>query len=147
MRNSNTAVTCRSTRANVDGQLPVGHDDVPDSPFAVRALRLDHDMVLVEIVGALDIGTAPLVDRAGRSLVADLATEPGVYVRLDLSELTFCDTAGLDAISAAISALETTGAQVDVVGARRQVRRLLLFAADHCWLTNGSLAAAAGSAG
>lgn len=151
MRNSHTAVVRRTTGTDSDGprqqRLPVGHDAVPDPPFAVRALRLDHDMVVVEIVGALDIGTAPLVDRAADSLAVELATEPGVYVRVDLSGLMFCDTAGLDALSAAISTLEATRAQVDVVGARRQVRRLLLFAADHCWLTNGSLAAAAGSAG
>ncbi|HEY5334578.1 MAG TPA: STAS domain-containing protein [Mycobacteriales bacterium] len=127
--------------------IAVAHDDVPDPPFVVRALHLDDDMVVVEIVGGLDIGTAPLVDPAGDSLVADLAAESGMYVRIDLAGLTFCDTAGLDSLSAAIGALEATGAQVDVVGARRQVRRLLLFAADHCWLTNGSLAAAVGSAG
>lgn len=126
-------------------QLPklLARFEVPETPFLVRSLRLDHDVVIIDIAGELDIGSAPLLDEARHTIVAGLDTVPGAHVRVELAELTFCDTAGLDALSAAVAALEAVGAQVAVSGAGRQVRWLLAFAADHCWLSSGPLAAAA----
>lgn len=117
--------------------------EVPETPFLVRSVRLDHDVVIIDIAGELDIDSAPLLDEARHAIAVSLGAAAGAQVRIELAALAFCDTAGLDALSAAVAALEAIGAQVTVSGACRQVRRLLAFAADHCWLSSGPLAAAA----
>lgn len=96
---------------------------------------------VIEIIGGLDLSTAPALD----TLPVLPAVPPHVltHVEVDLCALTFCDTAGLRALDAAVAGLQAAGAQVTVVGARRQVRTLLMCAAEHCWLTAAPILAAA----
>lgn len=114
------------------------------APFRVRSCRIANDVLSVEIIGALDACTAPLRDQP-----LALGLEPSevpAHVEIDLQGLAFLDTCGLDVLSATVTGLEQAGAEVVVVGACHEVRKLLAFAAEHCWLTAGPILAAGASA-
>lgn len=105
--------------------------DVPS--FQVRVARVAHAAWTIEIIGCLDLATAPLLDTA-----LALRTVPPhlpLQIELDLQGVASLDAIGLDALHAVAADLETAGAQVTLVGGERQVRRLLQFADEQCWLT------------
>lgn len=114
------------------------------APFRVRSCRIANGVLSVELIGALDACTASLLDQT-----LALRIEPSevpAHVEVDLQGLAFLDTTGLDVLSATVTGLEQAGAEVVVVGARHAVRKLLAFAAEHCWLTAGPILAAGTSA-
>lgn len=121
-----------------DPRLPEGGEP----PFQVCAARGAGGPLIVRIIGGLDMWTAPLFDADVATMSASASASGVRTVEIDLTDLTFLDTAGLDALHAAVAGLEAGGAQVTVGGARREVRRLLRFAAEHCWLADGPLLAA-----
>ena len=74
----------------------------------------DDDGVTIQVEGEIDLATAPLLD-------ATLAGVEGARVEVDLSEMTFCDAAGLRVLELARGHL---GARLRVTGASPFVRRL-----------------------
>jgi anti-anti-sigma regulatory factor len=60
-------------------------------------------------------------------------------VVLDLSRLSFLDTAGQSALDDARLALRSTGARVCMVEAQPHVGRLLAYAAEAGWLAQDAL--------
>lgn len=115
---------------------------MPVTPFEVRLNWLADDVLTIKAFGDLDLYTATLFDAALTQVLADVSAEPGMYVQVDLAGLSFCDSAGLDCLNAAVAALETAGAQLGVLGARGHVGWLLSFAAERGWLTSRLLATA-----
>jgi anti-sigma B factor antagonist len=75
----------------------------------------------IVVAGEVDLATAPLIGEALREL--DPA-EP-LHVRLDLSAVSFCDAAGLNAFLAGDRLLRATGGQLTLIRPSPQVRRLL----------------------
>ena len=70
-------------------------------------------------VGALDASTAPHL----REAMALMTSVPRIVI--DLSEVSFIDSAGLAALVNGIRRVRETGGQVAVCSARRQVSRAL----------------------
>jgi anti-sigma B factor antagonist len=88
-------------------------------------LRVEHevtaDAVVVRVIGELDVSTAPIVE----AKIATLRpfTAP---LSLDVRDLTFVDSSGLRAMTAARrSALEDTARPVTLVGCGPALRSLL----------------------
>jgi anti-sigma B factor antagonist len=67
--------------------------------FTITARRVDHDVVLVEIVGDLDMHTVPQATAFLTQLTAALPR----HLILDLSEVTFLASAGIALLIAAQS--------------------------------------------
>ncbi|MGH3745492.1 MAG: sodium-independent anion transporter [Mycobacteriales bacterium] len=103
----------------------------------MRSYRIAAGVLVLELLGGLDLDTAPLLEGAVASRVGPLDSPS--HVEVDLEGLTFLDTSGLDALQAAVASLESAGVTVTVAGARRQVRRLLGIAAAHGWLASGPM--------
>ena len=77
--------------------------------------------VRLEVAGELDLATAPaLLDRV-RAAVAE---HPAAIV-LDLADLAFCDSSGINALIDAQTYAAGTGIPLRVVNARRVTRRAL----------------------
>jgi anti-sigma B factor antagonist len=74
-------------------------EEVVDDGFRIGARRVDHDVVLVELTGDLDIQTVP---QAKAFLAQVTATTPRHLV-LDLSGLTFLASSGIGLLIAAQS--------------------------------------------
>jgi anti-anti-sigma factor len=97
----------------------------------------DH-IVRVQVVGELDIATAPalsaeLVDVArGHALRASWAAQP--TIELDLAGLTFLDSSGLVALSDSYHALRELGCGLCLTDPQPEVLRLLDCAISHGWL-------------
>jgi anti-anti-sigma factor len=73
-----------------------------------------HDGVTIHVQGEIDLATAPLLATA-------LADADGHRVQVDLSEMTFCDAAGLRELALAHQRL---GTRLHVTGAGPLLRRL-----------------------
>ncbi|MFE2472637.1 STAS domain-containing protein [Streptomyces mirabilis] len=82
---------------------------------------LYENATLLQVVGELDMATAPLVDQA---VAACLAEQPQ-HVYLDLSRLEFCDRTGLGALLRARHRARAQGAMVHLISIHRQLRRSL----------------------
>ena len=79
-----------------------------------RAIRL-------RVVGEIDMSTAPTFEEA---LSSALDEEPE-RLMIDLSELNFMDSSGLNALVRARNAMDDTGIELVISGVSDQVRRLL----------------------
>ena len=112
-----------------------------EAPFQVRSTRRADGRLVVRIIGGLDIGTAVLFDAAMTTISAAETDTAHAPVTFDLSELTFLDTAGFDALFAATGALSCAGTAVSLVGTRPPVQWLIDFAAAHGWLPRALAAA------
>jgi anti-anti-sigma factor len=111
----------------------------PPAPFAVTVEEAHGQVqvqVRVHVVGELDAWTAPsLVDAL--TAVTDPAGIPAQslhQVELDLSQLSFLDTAGLSALSDSRLALQAVGWRLHLVRAQPNVSRLLAYAVESGWL-------------
>jgi anti-sigma B factor antagonist len=97
--------------------------------------------VRVQVVGELDVCTGPTLThalgvlRTGTAIPAQ--RRPDVVV--DLSGLTFLDTAGLSALADARLVLRTAGSGFRLVRPQPQVGRLLTYAAAAGWLARDAL--------
>jgi anti-anti-sigma factor len=109
----------------------------PPAPFAVTVEEAHGQVqVRVRVVGELDAWTAPSLVEA-LTAVADPAGVPAQSlheVELDLSQLSFLDTAGLSALSDSRLALQAAGWRFHLVRAQPNVSRLLAYAVESGWL-------------
>jgi anti-sigma B factor antagonist len=101
----------------IEGQEFPGFATVP----LTATVSPDTTVVVVQLSGELDLAAENALDT-----VADrvLATAPG-NVRLDLTDVTFCDARGLAAILSVRARLAAHQRQLTVTGAPPAVRRLL----------------------
>jgi anti-anti-sigma factor len=72
--------------------------------FSIHALPREGPVVRVRVTGAVDLRTAPELERA-----LARALEPAVGLRLDLSAVWFIDSTGVRAIAAAAQKARSSG--------------------------------------
>jgi anti-sigma B factor antagonist len=84
------------------------------------------DATVIALDGELDLASAPdLADVAARRLADRTASDVPVNLILDLSKLTFCDSAGLRVFVRYRSELEATGGRFVLAAPQAIVRRVL----------------------
>jgi anti-anti-sigma factor len=93
-------------------------------PFSVT-VSADSDRVVVAFRGELDLSG---VDRA-RQAIAEAETTPAPLLVLDLSELDFIDSTGLEVMLRAARRVSDSGRRLIVQRPSRYVRRLLQMTA------------------
>ncbi|MEU3743076.1 STAS domain-containing protein [Streptomyces sp. NPDC032198] len=107
-------------------------------PFTSQAV-VRSGIARVTLVGELDLDTAPFV----REAVAECLAKQPTSLCLDLTGISFCDCAGLNALlTVRISALEA-GVDLYVEGAGTQVARLLFLIGADDIFTEGNTPAKA----
>lgn len=74
-------------------------------PFAIRIAAAPDGSVRVKVTGELDLSTSPELDAALRREIGE-----GKRVVLDLSEIAFIDSTGLNALISALRASDSNGA-------------------------------------
>lgn len=87
--------------------------------------------VTVRLSGEVDVASAPLVEHTVRIVRA----ARGHHVRLDLSAVSFCDCAGLNAFIASDRLLRAAGGRLTISRLSGPVRRLLRLTKMHDVLT------------
>jgi anti-sigma B factor antagonist len=87
-------------------------EEVVDDGFRISARRVDHDVVLVEVVGELDIQTVP---QAKAFLTQVTAPRPRHLV-LDLSSLTFLASSGIGLLIGVLSGEEGIHGRLHLLG-------------------------------
>ena len=87
-------------------------EEVVEDGFRIGARRVDHDVVLVELMGDLDIQTVP---QAKAFLTRVTATTPRHLV-LDLTGLTFLASSGIGLLIAAQSGDEGIHGRLHLLG-------------------------------
>lgn len=92
------------------------------APFAIDVEATDApEHVVVRPTGEIDIATGPVLEAKVEALV-----EAGVrQCAIDLSGVEFIDSAGLQMVLAARSALRRVGGEVSLLGASPSVERIL----------------------
>ena len=73
-------------------------------PFAISSAPVADETVRVQVQGELDMSTSPQLDQLLRREVA-----AGKRVVVDLSEITFIDSSGLNALIGALRVAESNG--------------------------------------
>ncbi len=89
-----------------------------DEPFAIEVSLVADDVQLVAISGELDFGEAPELARVLEQLRDDGAR----WFVLDLAELTFIDSSGINSLVVAARATAASGGSLIVTGARQHVQ-------------------------
>jgi anti-sigma B factor antagonist len=100
-------------------EIPRRGSLMPSTVFTVQDVQSEERHTLV-LSGELDIATAPELEEA----IAGVCENGESAVVLDLSELTFMDSTGLQAILAADRLCEKRGHDFWLTGVRGAVRRL-----------------------
>ncbi len=95
-------------------------------PFEVRKETLDGGVEAIEVLGELDMNTAPELERALEEAIAD----PGAAVMLDLCDCEFIDSTGIALIVRSWQRLDRDGGdggrgRLVLCSHNHQVRRLL----------------------
>jgi anti-sigma B factor antagonist len=95
---------------------------IDDAPVTFSVTREDRDDVTVLLVaGELDMSTAPqLSDRVDEALA-----DGRKRLRVDLTDLTFCDSTGMSAFVRGHYRCEEAGGWLRLTGARGTVARVL----------------------
>ncbi|MFD5142433.1 STAS domain-containing protein [Streptomyces sp. NPDC058401] len=93
-------------------------DRVPPAEVGVQGQQ-----VIVSVGGEMDIDRTPLLQEALHTLITQPDCPPEVV--LDLTDLTFCDSSGLNTILQARLTAEEHGRRVILHAPSRQVTRLL----------------------
>ncbi|MER5757661.1 STAS domain-containing protein [Streptomyces sp. NPDC002082] len=83
----------------------------------------DDQQVIVHVGGEMDIDRAPLLQEALRTLITQSDCPPDVVI--DLTELAFCDSSGLNALLQARLTAEEHGRRIALHAPNRQIRKLL----------------------
>jgi stage II sporulation protein AA (anti-sigma F factor antagonist) len=91
-----------------------------EEPFAIDVSRVGDDVQLVAITGELDFSEAPELARTLQQLREDGAR----WFVLDLAELTFIDSSGINSLVIAARATASVGGSLIVTGARQHVQRV-----------------------
>ena len=89
--------------------------------FTVTYVLLDGDGACLRLAGELDLSTAPELNAA----IDRLTAEGERHLLLDLSELTFCDSAGIAAFVRGDNRAAADGGWLRVTGATGRVARVL----------------------
>ena len=100
---------------------PSSDPECADQPpgFSCVSCAEGTGVVRVTLTGELDVATAPQLGHALEEIA-----EPAALVVLDLSELTFMDSSGLQVILSARARLADAGRRFALVPGRRQVQRM-----------------------
>jgi anti-anti-sigma factor len=98
----------------------IAGDAVSQQELRVHTL-VEDDTCCVRPRGALDIATAPLLEDA----LMRAEAEPVSLVELDLSELTFMDSAGIHVLLQAADRARANSNRLRIVSPTRQITRLL----------------------
>ncbi|MGW2836012.1 STAS domain-containing protein [Streptomyces sp. NPDC001286] len=77
--------------------------------------------VVLRVTGELDVATAPLLDEA----VAACLAQPTRFFYADLSQLTFCDATGFQALQRMTRAVHAGHATFHLLGIHPNLRRAL----------------------
>jgi stage II sporulation protein AA (anti-sigma F factor antagonist) len=91
-----------------------------EEPFAIDVTPVGDDVQLVAITGELDFGEAPELARTLEQLRDDGAR----WFVLDLAELTFIDSSGINSLVVAARATAAAGGSLIVTRARQHVQRV-----------------------
>jgi anti-anti-sigma factor len=115
----------RLVRKDLDRQAGTRAAPAP-APFDVR--RVDHPLGLVLVLGGdLDMATVPLLQEH-----LDRAMCSGAAVVIDLAEVGFIDSSGVEALVRAEQQLRASGGQLVLLGASQAVYRVFALAGvDH----------------
>jgi anti-anti-sigma factor len=92
----------------------------PDLLTVLRETADGGRAVRLRVVGEIDMSTVPTFEKA---LSSALDEEPD-RLMIDLSEVNFMDSSGLNALVRARNVMEDTGVQLVISGVSDQVRRL-----------------------
>jgi anti-sigma B factor antagonist len=98
--------------------------DRDDSPVSTLNVDIDGDTATMSIGGEVDLLRAPAIATALRDL---LATEGVQRVLLDLQEVSFMDSTGIQVLVAALHDATATGLTVTMTAVSAPVRRLLVL--------------------
>lgn len=88
---------------------------------SVRELAVEGPGVLVSFVGEIDLGTAPTL---GETILRETLEVPAVV--LDLSAVTFLDSAGVRLLDSLVGAYEGRGSEIRLVAPEHGVARFTL---------------------
>lgn len=89
-------------------------------PFAIRLAPVSEGSVRVQVQGELDLSTSPAFDKAVRQEL-----DAGRKVIIDLSEIAFIDSTGLNALITAMRTSDSNGGELAVSPTLpEQVRRV-----------------------
>ncbi|MEU9110119.1 STAS domain-containing protein [Streptomyces xanthophaeus] len=103
-------------------------DDEQDPTPAIEVEKQEQQ-VIVHVGGEMDIDRAPLLQEALRTLITQPDCPPDVV--LDLTELTFCDSSGLNALlQARLTAVEHNR-RIILHAPNQQVTKLLHLTGAH----------------
>jgi stage II sporulation protein AA (anti-sigma F factor antagonist) len=94
--------------------------DTPEEPFAIEVSRVGDDVDVVAITGELDFSEAPAFART----LEQLRDGGSRWFVLDLAELTFIDSSGINALVIASKATAASGGAFVVSSARQHVQRV-----------------------
>jgi stage II sporulation protein AA (anti-sigma F factor antagonist) len=89
-------------------------------PFSLEVSRVADDVELVAIGGELDFGQASELSQA----LAQRRADGGRWFVLDLAELTFIDSSGINVLVVAAKATAELGGALVVASARQHVQRV-----------------------
>jgi anti-anti-sigma factor len=87
-------------------------------PWVTGDVHLEHGDVFVHLVGELDVSAHQQVVRLCTSV-------PGADVHVDISEVTFMDSAGHDALVVAQQQVEANGGTLELVGVSGEPARVI----------------------
>ena len=89
--------------------------------FKATHSRASDGRIRIALAGELDMATAPDV----LGCVQDAAAEPGCDVLVDLSGLSFADSAGISSLITICKRVRSEGGTFSVSGLQHEVRRVL----------------------
>jgi anti-anti-sigma factor len=95
-----------------------------DDLLRLPARTLGHGMVVVDVIGEIDLVTAPSLGAAVDRILIP-SPPSGLLVLLDLSRLAFCDVTGLREMLLAAHRLAERRARLALVAPRQRFIRLL----------------------
>ncbi|MGW1774884.1 STAS domain-containing protein [Streptomyces sp. NPDC002104] len=102
-----------------------------DAQDGIPPLEVEKEgqQVIVHVGGEMDIDRAPLLAEALRSLITQPECPPEVVI--DLSEMLFCDSSGLNVLLQARLTAQEHGRRISLHAPNQQVTRLLELTGTH----------------
>jgi anti-anti-sigma factor len=94
--------------------------DTSEEPFTIEVTRVGEDVDVVAVAGELDFNEAPELART----LEQLRGEGSRWFVLDLADLAFIDSSGINALVVAAKATAAAGGAVIVSSARQHVQRV-----------------------
>jgi anti-anti-sigma factor len=94
--------------------------DTSEEPFTIEVTRVGEDVDVVAVAGELDFNEAPELART----LEQLRGEGSRWFVLDLADLAFIDSSGINALVVAAKATAAAGGAMIVSSARQHVQRV-----------------------